>query len=214
MSADDDVAAQQEEVDLFDIALRKLLYGLAGYDENPEVADDVTDVQVAREAIDRVASLEAENNELRNELAALRAQLESERGNVSGTKVGTAKRLARNECLRRVNGKTERDSKTGEKDVVYTASVEVGPIVEQAKGQNVDLAYTTVRDAFVDLEREWECFTHHDGSSSKTGTNRRLEVDARRLQPTLVESFRDDTGTTLLSPLTEVLSNNLGGDRR
>ena len=163
---------------------------------------------------ERIQNLEEENAELRDELASLRAQLESERGNESGTKVATAKRLARNECLRRVNGKFERYSKTGEKDVVYTAAVDVAPIVEQGKGKNVDLAYTTVKDAFDALDREWECFTHHDGSSTKDGKNRRLEVDARHLTPTLVESFRDDTGTTLLTPLTEVLSNNLGGDQR
>lgn len=72
--------------------------------------------------------------------------------------------------------------------------MEVSAITEQGKGQNVDLAYTTVKDAFDALGQERECFTHHGGSRSKSGNNLRLEIDARTAAASLVESSQDDTG--------------------
>lgn len=158
-----------------------------------------------------VDDLQEENDDLRDEVESLRAQLRSEKG-TSGTKIALAKRLTRNEVLRRVNGKTTRDSVTGEKTSIHTAEVQVGPIIQQARGKNVDLAYTTVRDAFAALADEWDCFTHNDGGGKNSGKNRRLEVDARQVSATLVEAFRDDTDVSVKPPLTKTLSSGNGGD--
>jgi regulator of replication initiation timing len=159
-----------------------------------------------------VDDLQEENDDLRDEVESLRAQLRSEKGTESGTKIALAKQLTRNEVLRRVNGKTTRDSVTGEKTSIHTAEVQVGPIIEQARANNVDLAYTTVRDAFAALADEWDCFTHNDGGGKNSGKNRRLEIDARQVPAPLVEAFRDDTGASVQPPLTKTLSSGNGGE--
>ena len=62
--------------EIFDVAMKKLLYGIAGYDENRTVPDEKTDVDVAREAVGRVNNLEAENEELRELVENQQTQLQ------------------------------------------------------------------------------------------------------------------------------------------
>lgn len=157
--------------------------------------EDVVDLEATTEDHEeRIAQLEAENEQLRervDELEAIaeQAMVVASAGHDpdSGSKVEQAKRLTRNELVRRAAlGGNARDRP------ITTTKVR-----EMARPET-ELKWQTVKDGWADLQAEWPCFreTTKDGTQALTVSGSDISKSLARAVEADLE--RDDLAKRLV----------------
>jgi cell division septum initiation protein DivIVA len=158
--------------------------------------EDVVDVETkAEEHDDRIEELEAENEQLRQELEEVRTIAEQSmviasagRDPGSEPKVEHAKRLTRNELIRRV----AIDAPSTDQPI--TAS----KVQEMAKPER-ELAYQSVKDGRGQLREEWPCFRGTKKNGARAITVSKSDVPKALTRAVEVDLDRDDLTKSIIS---------------
>ncbi|MDS0243954.1 MULTISPECIES: hypothetical protein [unclassified Haloferax] len=187
--------------DLEKIAMRKVLYRLAGYGEGDTPPDDYDALDAAADAIATIDELEDENRQMRerleeverkasNAMGAAKASDNGARADGGPGKKDKARLAARNELVKRCL--LDASSSAG-------GSLTVGEVQTMLR-PGTDVAYQTVKDAMNDLASRWQAIYLGE---NENGT-RALKVKRDCLDEDLVGAVevdldRDDLTKRLIS---------------